>query len=243
MRMDHAGDAAAPLLEVEGLAKHYPVRQGLLPSLLGRAPPMVRAVDGVSFRIAPGRGAGAGGQIRLRQVHHGHGGAGSRLPDRGADPRRGPRRHGAARPRGQARLPARRADRLPESLRGAEPALHRAGERARADRRALPRVARRAGGARPAGAGTRRPRRRPRSMRGAIRTSSRAGSCSAWRSRGPSAWSRACWWRTSRSRCSMSRSAPASSACFAASRARWRWRSSTSRTTSRRCATSARTSR
>jgi oligopeptide transport system ATP-binding protein len=38
------------LLEVEGLTKHYPVRQGLL----GRAGGVVRAVDGVSFSIARG---------------------------------------------------------------------------------------------------------------------------------------------------------------------------------------------
>ncbi len=38
------------LLEVEGLAKHYPVKRGLL----GRAQGVVRAVDGVSFAIARG---------------------------------------------------------------------------------------------------------------------------------------------------------------------------------------------
>ncbi len=40
----------APLLQVEGLAKHYPVKAGLL----GRAAGAVRAVDGVSFSIARG---------------------------------------------------------------------------------------------------------------------------------------------------------------------------------------------
>jgi oligopeptide/dipeptide ABC transporter ATP-binding protein len=38
------------LLRVEGLAKHYPVKRGLL----GRAQGVVRAVDGVSFSIARG---------------------------------------------------------------------------------------------------------------------------------------------------------------------------------------------
>ncbi len=38
------------LLEVEGLAKHYPVKRGLL----GGAQGLVRAVDGVSFAIARG---------------------------------------------------------------------------------------------------------------------------------------------------------------------------------------------
>jgi oligopeptide/dipeptide ABC transporter ATP-binding protein len=46
-----SGGAPAPLLEVRGLAKHYPVRRGLL---LRRQVGTVRAVDGVSFAIAPG---------------------------------------------------------------------------------------------------------------------------------------------------------------------------------------------
>jgi oligopeptide transport system ATP-binding protein len=42
---------AAPLLEVQGLAKHFPVRRGLaLPREIGR----VRAVDGVSFTLQRG---------------------------------------------------------------------------------------------------------------------------------------------------------------------------------------------
>lgn len=38
----------APLLEVNGLAKHYPVRKGLI---LARQVGTVRAVDGVSFSL------------------------------------------------------------------------------------------------------------------------------------------------------------------------------------------------
>ena len=42
---------SAPLLEVEGLAKHYPVKRGLvLPKTVGT----VRAVDGVTFSLARG---------------------------------------------------------------------------------------------------------------------------------------------------------------------------------------------
>ena len=41
----------APLLEVTGLAKHYPIRRGLL---LARTVGNVRAVDSVSFQIFPG---------------------------------------------------------------------------------------------------------------------------------------------------------------------------------------------
>ncbi len=41
----------APLLQVQGLAKHYPVKRGLV---LARQVGLVRAVDGVSFSIARG---------------------------------------------------------------------------------------------------------------------------------------------------------------------------------------------
>jgi ABC-type oligopeptide transport system ATPase subunit len=40
-----------PLLEVEDLAKHYPVKRGLI---MARNVGTVRAVDGVSFRIERG---------------------------------------------------------------------------------------------------------------------------------------------------------------------------------------------
>ena len=38
------------LLEVEGLVKHFPIRRGVLSSVVGH----VRAVDGVSFSIRTG---------------------------------------------------------------------------------------------------------------------------------------------------------------------------------------------
>jgi len=47
-----------PLLSVEGLVKHYPVRRGLL----GRSRGEVRAVDGISFAIAPGETLGLVGE-------------------------------------------------------------------------------------------------------------------------------------------------------------------------------------
>ena len=57
--------AQAPLLEVDGLKKHFPIRGGVL----GGATAKVYAVDGVSFTIEPRRDAVAGGRERLRQVH------------------------------------------------------------------------------------------------------------------------------------------------------------------------------
>lgn len=50
--------AVPPVLNVEGLVKHYPIRGGLF----GRARAQVRAVDGVSFSIAPGETLGLVGE-------------------------------------------------------------------------------------------------------------------------------------------------------------------------------------
>jgi oligopeptide/dipeptide ABC transporter ATP-binding protein len=44
------GDATAPLLRVRSLTKHFPIRRGLLQRVAGS----VKAVDGVSFDLAPG---------------------------------------------------------------------------------------------------------------------------------------------------------------------------------------------
>ncbi len=52
------GEAPAPLLRVEGLTVHFPVRGGILRRRTG----MVRAVDGVSFVIAPGETLGLVGE-------------------------------------------------------------------------------------------------------------------------------------------------------------------------------------
>jgi oligopeptide/dipeptide ABC transporter ATP-binding protein len=49
---------ATPVLEVEGLKKHFPVRKGLLRRTIGH----VYAVDGVSFTIAPGETLGLVGE-------------------------------------------------------------------------------------------------------------------------------------------------------------------------------------
>ncbi len=50
--------AATPLLAVEGLVKHFPIRKGLIPRTVGA----VRAVDGVSFSVAPGEVLGLVGE-------------------------------------------------------------------------------------------------------------------------------------------------------------------------------------
>jgi len=52
------GAAAAPLLTVDGLEKHYPVRGGVLGRTIGQ----VRAVDGVSFSIRRGETMGLVGE-------------------------------------------------------------------------------------------------------------------------------------------------------------------------------------
>jgi oligopeptide transport system ATP-binding protein len=53
-----AGDTAAPLLEVEGLKMHFPIHAGLLRRRIGT----VKAVDGVSFALAPGETLGLVGE-------------------------------------------------------------------------------------------------------------------------------------------------------------------------------------
>jgi oligopeptide/dipeptide ABC transporter ATP-binding protein len=50
--------APLPLLEVEGLKKHFPVHKGVLASVVG----YVHAVDGISFDIAPGETLGLVGE-------------------------------------------------------------------------------------------------------------------------------------------------------------------------------------
>ena len=47
-----------PLLQVEGLTKHFPIRRGLFSRTVGQ----VRAVDGVSFTLAAGEVLGLVGE-------------------------------------------------------------------------------------------------------------------------------------------------------------------------------------
>jgi len=50
------------VIEVLGLRKWYPVRQGFLPSLLGRKPAQLKAVDGVTFALRAGEVLGIAGE-------------------------------------------------------------------------------------------------------------------------------------------------------------------------------------
>jgi len=65
--IEDRGGAAQPLLQVNGLTKHFPVRGE--PFQQSARP--WRAVDDVSFSIAKGETVGIVGEIRLRQVDHG----------------------------------------------------------------------------------------------------------------------------------------------------------------------------
>jgi peptide/nickel transport system ATP-binding protein/oligopeptide transport system ATP-binding protein len=56
--VDSAAQSAAPLLEVQGLKKHFPIKQGIL----GRTVGQVYAVDGVSFTIQRGETLGLVGE-------------------------------------------------------------------------------------------------------------------------------------------------------------------------------------
>ena len=53
-----SGERAAPVLEVSGLKKHFPVKKGLLQRTIGQ----VRAVDGVGFAIGAGETLGLVGE-------------------------------------------------------------------------------------------------------------------------------------------------------------------------------------
>jgi oligopeptide/dipeptide ABC transporter ATP-binding protein len=54
---------AEPVIEARDLSKHFPVRRGMLASLISRTPPkMLKAVDGVSFALREGEVLGLAGE-------------------------------------------------------------------------------------------------------------------------------------------------------------------------------------
>ncbi|STW79266.1 Oligopeptide transport ATP-binding protein OppF [Klebsiella michiganensis] len=53
------------VIEVDGLKKHFPLRDGLF----GQQTGVLRAVDGVSFKIRRGTIFWPGGRIRQRENH------------------------------------------------------------------------------------------------------------------------------------------------------------------------------
>ncbi|WP_442815435.1 ABC transporter ATP-binding protein [Streptomyces sp. NBC_01324] len=55
---EQATDSREPLLRVEGLVKHFPIRKGLL----GRQAAAVKAVDGIGFEVFPGETLGVVGE-------------------------------------------------------------------------------------------------------------------------------------------------------------------------------------
>src|SRR5215475_5707052 len=48
-------NGSTPLLDVRGLVKHYPLKQGLFDKLGKRPVVSIRAVDGIDFTIAKGK--------------------------------------------------------------------------------------------------------------------------------------------------------------------------------------------
>ena len=115
---------AAALCEVDDLKMHFPLRGSAawLRTLQDGKPPVVRAVDGVSFGVEARRDAGAGGRIGLRQIHGRPRAGAAGAADARAHPLRRRGAHDASATQAFNKVRPRPADGVPGSDRLAQPA-------------------------------------------------------------------------------------------------------------------------
>ena len=208
-----------PLLEAEGLVKAFPIKGGAF----GRVSGHVRAVDGVDLDVGTGEALGLVGESGCGKTH-------ARAPAPAAD--RARRRHDHLRRRGPAGAPratscgasaasCRSCSRIPSprSTPGPPSATPSArGSGSRASTGAERDAAGRRGARRWSGWSPYHARRYPASVQRRPAPAHRDRPSTGGRARG-------CWWPTSRSRPSTSRSSRRSSTCCATCSAAssWRW--------------------
>ena len=195
-------ETVEPILSVRHLVKEFPVRSsGVVRRVIGK----VQAVSDIGFDLRPGRDARSGGGVGLRQVdHRPHPAASHRAHRRHRHVRgRGP---GQAQAGAAAQGPSRPPDRVPGSVRVAQPTAPGQRHRVRAARHPRPPQ----GHAQGAGARAAQDRGpQPRARQPLPARVLRAASASASASPGPWPSSRRCSCSTSRCRPSTCPSRPA----------------------------------
>ena len=205
-----SSNGAGPLLDVEDLVVAYPIARSLTGAVLRRPETRVLAVDGVSFSVDRGElvalvgesgcGKTTTAQTVLRLVE----------ATSGASLLRRSRHHRVPQQPRAATAPAEHADHLSGSLRITRSTDDRAGCRRGTEARTdgPPALCARRGESSSARRLRASSSLRPTSSSSVIRTSCREDSVNALRSPRASCSSPNCSSRTSRSRCSMSRSGP-----------------------------------